>query len=255
MDLDRDAQRILDLVNDARGPGADDKARVEGKLGAVLGVSVVAAASPVASTQAAQGASLSGGGVGASASAAKATGATALKWWISSALLASAVTGYVAFSSEPRPAKPPTSATVTPATALVPAMAPAQLERAVSMPVSATGDAKPARAEIVPAPAKPTRASAPKKDANGSQSEEIELLHGAQAAWRAHDAARAMTLIDEHRTRFPRSELRLERDGLRVLTLCELGRKSEATALARKLLEQAPRSPLRATIEESCALK
>jgi len=247
MDLDRDAQRILDLVNDARGPGADDKARVERKLGAVLGVSVVAAASPVASTQAAQGASLSGGGVGASASAVKATGATALKWWISSALLASAVTGYVAFSNEPRPAKPPTSATVTPATALVPAMAPA--------PIEPQGDAKPARAEIVPAPTKPARASAPRKDSGGSLSEEIELLHGAQAAWRAHDAARAMTLIDEHRTRFPRSELRLERDGLRVLTLCELGRKSEATALARKLLEQAPRSPLRATIEESCALK
>jgi hypothetical protein len=239
MDLDRDARRILDLASDARAPGADDKARVEKKLGALLGVGVVASAAPAASTQAAQTASTTAG-------AAKATGATALKWWISSAVIASAVTGYVVLSNEPAPAAKPVKA---------PAMLapPPPITEEPAAPIEEAGQA--ALPEL-PAPEKLARSSAARKHDPGSTlSQEIELLHRAQAAWRAHDAKQAMTLIDEHRERFPRSDLRLERDGLRVLTLCELGRKSEATALAEKLLERAPRSPLRATIEESCALK
>ena len=249
MDLDRDARRILDLANDAREPGADDKARVEKKLGMLLGAGVVASASPAATHAASTSA-------GTASGAAKLTGASALKWWISSALFATALTGgYLALSNHAAPATPaaPAKAPLIVAPAPVPAPAPPLTEPA---PAIQEAQPEPALAPTLVEPSKPTRTIAPKKhDASGSLSDEIELLHRAQAAWRAHDATQAMTLIDEHRTRFPRSELRLERDGLRVLTLCELGRKSEATALAHKLLDKAPRSPLRATIEESCALK
>jgi hypothetical protein len=84
---------------------------------------------------------------------------------------------------------------------------------------------------------------------------ELELLHRAQSAWRAREAARALAIVDEHRARYPRSALRVEREGLQVLALCELGRKSEAARVARTLLAREPLSPLRAAIEQSCALK
>jgi len=237
MDLDRDAKRLLDLATEARTPVAADKARVEERLAAMLGASALAASSAVAG-EAAQQAS-------AALTGAKAAGSGALKWWIASALVASAVTGYVALSGRaPAPATKPAPRAAAPIAAPEPIPEPAH----VATPAMAAAD--------LPEPERPARALAPKKHADGSNlGDELELLHRAQAAWRAHDARQALSLIDEHRARFPRSDLRLERDGLRVLTLCELGRKSEASALAKKLLERAPRSPLRGTIEESCALK
>jgi len=236
MDLDRDARRILDLATEARAPAAADKARVEQKLAAVLGVGVIVA-TPAIATEAAHAASTVVGG-------AKAAGGATLKWWLASAVIVSAVTGYVALSTKPQappPTRPIEAPQVTPAP--VPVTAPS--------PTFALDEAP----ETL-VPSRPARATTSKKrDTSNSLGDELELLHRAQSAWRAKDAAQAMTLLDQHRSRFPRSELKLERDGLRVLTLCELGRKPEAKALAQKLLERAPRSPLRATIEESCALK
>jgi hypothetical protein len=236
MDLDRDAKRILDLATEARAPAAGDKARVERRLAAVLGASALTI-SPTAASEAAQHAS-------AAVASAKAASGFALKWWISSAVVASAVAGYVVLSNEPAA---PNAAPRAPAPSAAPALEAAPVVEAP--PAIATTD--------VPAPEQPARPLVPakKRSAPSGLGEELELLHRAQAAWRAHDASDALGLLDEHRTRFPRSDLKLERDGLRVLTLCELGRKSEATSLAKKLLERAPRSPLRATIEESCALK
>lgn len=238
MDLDRDAKRILDLATEAREPGAGDKARVEQKLAAVLGVGVIVA-TPAIATEAAHAASTV-------ASGAKAAGGATLKWWLASVVIVSAVTGYVALSKPQAP--PPTTAIEAP-----------QIESApvpVPVPVPAPAPAPALAVDEAPEPLLPSRpATTKKRGASNTLGDELELLHRAQSAWRAKDATRAMTLLDQHRTRFPRSELKLERDGLRVLTLCELGQKSEAKALAHKLLERAPRSPLRATIEESCALK
>lgn len=242
MDLDRDAKRILDLATEARTPAALDKARVEQRLAAVLGVGVIAA-TPAIATEAAHAASTA-------ASGAKAAGAAALKWWIASAVIVSAVTGYVALSSKPQA---PVLAPPKPSKAIT-----APLDEPVPVPAPAPALAVDETATEALLPERPTRTATAKKRgaaSTNSLGDELELLHRAQSAWRAKDAAQAMALLDQHRSRFPRSELKLERDGLRVLTLCELGRKTEATSLAHKLLERAPRSPLRATIEESCALK
>ena len=67
--------------------------------------------------------------------------------------------------------------------------------------------------------------------------------------------ARRARLLTAHRARYPRSALRSEREGLQVLSLCELGRTTEAARVGRRLLERSPKSPLRAAIEQSCALK
>ena len=237
MDLDRDARRILDLATDARAPAAEDKARIEKKLAAVLGAGALATvtATTATTTQAAHAATSAGStGAGVASSAAP-------KWWMGATVIAASITGYVMLAT-PKTAPTPTPA--APAPLVAPPTKPAAPPLAAPAP------------EPVPAPAPaPVRSHARKKQPAATLDEELELLHRAQAAWRAHEATRALALLDEHRARFPRSQLRLERDGLRVLSLCELGKKAEASALAKKLIERAPRSPLRRSIEESCALK
>jgi hypothetical protein len=95
----------------------------------------------------------------------------------------------------------------------------------------------------------------PQSPATDALDAELDLLHRAQMAWRAREAAGALALLNEHRARFPHSTLQLERDALQVLTLCELGKTADAARLARSVLAAAPHSPLRASLEESCALK
>jgi hypothetical protein len=84
---------------------------------------------------------------------------------------------------------------------------------------------------------------------------ELTLLREAQQALRDGAARRALELAERHATLYPRSQLGLERGALRVFALCTLGRKAEARALATELLAAAPRSPLRTSLEESCATR
>jgi hypothetical protein len=84
---------------------------------------------------------------------------------------------------------------------------------------------------------------------------EVSLLQRAQRALRGGQPREAMELAARHETLYPTSQMAPERDALRVFALCALGKKGEARTLARALLAQAPTSPLRASLEESCALK
>ena len=84
---------------------------------------------------------------------------------------------------------------------------------------------------------------------------ELTLLRQAQQALRDGSARRALELAERHAALYPRSQLALERGALRVFAYCALGRKSEARALATDLLAAAPRSPLRTSLEESCATR
>jgi hypothetical protein len=84
---------------------------------------------------------------------------------------------------------------------------------------------------------------------------ELTLLRQAQQALRDGSARRALELAERHAALYPRSQLALERGALRVFALCALGRKTDARALATELLAAAPRSPLRTSLEESCATR
>jgi hypothetical protein len=84
---------------------------------------------------------------------------------------------------------------------------------------------------------------------------ELTLLRRAQQALRDGAARRALELAERHAILYPDSQLGLERGALRVFAFCALGRKSEARALSTKLLAAAPRSPLRTSLEESCATR
>jgi hypothetical protein len=101
----------------------------------------------------------------------------------------------------------------------------------------------PASQPVVPAPA------APPSTLLG----ELTLLQRAQRALAGGAPGVALSLAGEHATRYPRSQLSRERDAVRVFAYCALGRTAEARALAGEILKSAPRSPVRASLEQSCA--
>lgn len=240
MDLDPEARRILSLAREARTPSPEDKARVERRLAMSIGAGVLATtatATTVAAGQAAQGVLVG-----------KVVTLGALKWWLGGSAVLIAALGGAAVVATPTPKE----------------NRPAE-ERVVAVAEEAREDPEapaPETGEVTePAQAEPAaeRAVAPKRKPSRARGDslqkELALLHRAHAAWRNGEPQAALKLVREHKRRYPTSNLELERDALEVLSLCELGKSDRAARIARDLLTRAPNTPLRASIEESCALR
>lgn len=120
-----------------------------------------------------------------------------------------------------------------------------------------TIEAPPVAEGATPAPVRRASSHAARSSGTTSTTDdlgrEVALLHGAQAAWRGGRSAEALRLLDEHRAAYPRSALGYERDALRVLTLCSLGRDDQARRVGARLLERSGSSPWRRAVEQSCA--
>lgn len=87
----------------------------------------------------------------------------------------------------------------------------------------------------------------------GDLRDELVVL---RAALSHHEAARdeaALGRLDEYQRRFGGGVLRTEAETLRVLVLCRLGRKAEATALLQALRRSASSSPAAQRLSTSCA--
>jgi hypothetical protein len=113
-----------------------------------------------------------------------------------------------------------------------------------------SGKAAPVAA-VAPAAAAPKPRGAVDQDAS-SLAEEARLVRSAHASLRRGDAAEALAHLDEHERRFQNGVLRQERRGERVLCLCALGRRQEATELARSFLREEPASSLADRVRASC---
>jgi hypothetical protein len=235
---------VLSLSQAARTPTASDKARVERQLALALGASVATTAT-LAVEQAV-----------ASASTATLKPVAAFTWlhgWIAGAVLTAAITtGYLLLPTASNVPKPRAASTVARPVDNTPVSAP-ELEQAptTSAPVPAVA-AVPA---VVARQAAHERAPHARTHVGTTLAVEIELLQRAQLAWREGAATRALALLAQHRRRFPHSQLGLERDALRILSLCQVGEQAQARSLARQLLARAPEAPMRTSIEQSCALK
>lgn len=214
--LDPEAARLLGLVREARTPSEQDKARVAGKLGAALWLFESAATSSAA----AQVAVKSGLGLKLA--------------WLGAVVV---VIGGVTFTQ--LPAKKPAPAVSKPAPSAPATLPPPPPAPSVPMPA--------------PTPIPAARSVTDKPPRKTSLAEELSLLHRAQSEWRGGDAAAALTRLHEHRKVYPRSQLWPERDALTVLCLCSLGREDEARKLGSRFLKAAPESPLRTSVEGSCA--
>jgi hypothetical protein len=227
MELDREARRLLEITREARTPSARDKARVDRLLGAALALGSATAHAA------------SGG------AATKMVGTAAAIKWTGIALLAIGGAGYVGWRATHHVTPPTPAAAVAPDTAAPEAPAP-------GLPGGAAAESEAA----APPQTEPREERAPRapraKVSETTLPEELDLLHDAQSKWRAGSAAAALSLLSEHRKRFPRSQLAPERDALTVLSLCATNRAAEARKLARRFLQTAQRSPLRTSVEESC---
>lgn len=110
-------------------------------------------------------------------------------------------------------------------------------------------------------PRAPAKSSPPSSDGTepvpaeaeaSSLAEELALFRRAKLALLEGSAAQALSLLDEHRERFPRGALRREGTVLRAEALCALGRTAEATRLRDRFLGQHASSPLATRMRSVC---
>lgn len=245
--LDPEARRIVSLARAARTPSTADKQRVRRRI-ALAGAATMVAGADVAHAAQATGVVKTVGVLGS------------IKLYVVGAVIILAgASGYALLpvsSGRDAPSGVAQSVAALPPLAAVEQQAATSVESAAppapSPPSAAKKPGIPGR-EL----AKRSRAALPLRAA-GERTElarDLDLLHGAQAAWREGDSGRTLSLLDQHAREYPKSSLREERGGLRVLALCELGRKAEARRLADALIRRAPHSPVLATIEQSCAFQ
>jgi len=231
MELDREAKRILELTRQARMPSADDKERVARRLGGALALGAMTAHAGTSMTTKSVGTAL------------------VSKWAVVAMVAAAGGAGYLGLRT--RPAQPQVRTSI----AASPAGLPAHEQEALG-PTLAEPLVTPPEVSALERAEEPRHPAAAKSAApHATLSEELDLLHEAQAKWRSGNASAALALVAEHRSRFPHSALGPERDALAVLSLCATNRATEAKRLARHFLATTPHSPLKTSVEESCGGK
>jgi hypothetical protein len=95
----------------------------------------------------------------------------------------------------------------------------------------------------------PVRVQRPAEPAEDPLTAEVGLLEQARAA---DDLTARLQLLEQHRERFKAGTFALERDSLRITTLCELGQISAARQAAEEFVLAPPRSPLLLRMRSAC---
>jgi len=137
----------------------------------------------------------------------------------------------VASESAPMAAAPPRPA--TPAAA-APAIASGTVEESV------VASAPSAPLEVVHAPAP---VAAPSASAGGTSAAELAVLDRARAVLADGEPARALSILDTYRARFPRGIMTPEASILRIEALVKAGDRPAAKRLADAFLQADPASP------------
>ncbi|HEY0713818.1 MAG TPA: hypothetical protein VGF45_14155 [Polyangia bacterium] len=225
-----EARRLIELTRAARTPRMEDKERVRRTL--ALSLAAGAAAAPGI----ADGALALKAATAGTAGTVKAAGVAAtVKLALSALVVASVGSGAYLWQASKRQATP------------VAANPPAEVVAPVAAPAPVVEAPAPVPVETAPATATET--------VTDPLLAEVGLLHRAQQAWRGGNAKRALQLAQQHAKQYPHSALALERDALRVFTMCALGQKKQARTIAKDLMKRAPRSPLRTSVAESCGIR
>ncbi len=241
VELYPEARKVLEVARDARTPTAADRERVFASL--MASVAVGGAVTPSA-------AAAKTGLVGKLAS----QSALWVKAAVSVALVSSVgVSAYayvrhhehsvaIAVPLAAHGSAPLASRVALPAPTATVAADPPPSASEAPPPVAAV---LPSAERAAPSPARPT--------ADGL-SAEISLLRRAHEARRLGQPERALELAREHAKKYPHSQMWAERETLRVLSLCDLGRVDAARRSAAPL-QYLWSSPVRATLNASCVGK
>jgi len=251
VELYPESRKLLETAREARTPSVEDRERVFAAL--MASVAVTAVAPSAAATLAA---ALRLGWTGKLAG-----NALWIKAAASVAMISAASVSTIAYVRHREAAKGTQHAPVAAMTAApssheqsepLPAPEPSIERVAPSAPPSPGVRVLPNVEHAAPASNPPLSAALSHNP--DSPSAELSLLRQAQAARRAGQAARALELAREHADKYPRSRLWAERETLRVLALCDLGRVDAARRSAAQL-QYLWSSPLRATLNASCVGK
>jgi hypothetical protein len=248
--LSKEAREVLEAGVRGEAPTMADRQRARARLGVALATSIAAA--PIEAPAAPPRPWLMKGVVGTATVLVVAAGTIAV--WTSPPDV----------PPGPPPA-PPVSAVMAPPVAATPGE-PVELPPRVAAPATpAPRRAAPAIAPPVAVPARRPVASADGVAAVPSDAlaplgaDESETLEGeTRALQQVHgalkdgDASRALRLLAEHETRFPRGQLRPERQAARVLALCATDLAAGRAALA-EFLEAYPGSPLLPRVKRACS--
>jgi hypothetical protein len=213
---------LIDAALRERSPTARDRERVLATLlsGAALTTTATAAATPSLLAKLTSGAA---------------------KWWLVGSMCTAAVGGgYLVANRAGAPAAVAAASSAPAAPGATPRAPIEPPPVSVALPEAAAPAPK-------PAPVAPPVRSLPDLE------RELAELHAAHAAYRDGRSEQALSLLAQHRQRFPKSQLGVERSTLEVLTLCRLGRRQQAQALAAKLRGAARGSAALSGLEGSCA--
>jgi TolA-binding protein len=128
-------------------------------------------------------------------------------------------------------------------------VAPAQ----AGAPTQATAPAQAAPVATPPATPEPPAPAAEETASRvpNALADETRLLWEADQALRSGNTARAVTLLDEHASRYPDGSLSPERGAERVMALCKLGRIDAPTV--RSYLGSHPNLSLSERIQQACS--
>lgn len=95
-------------------------------------------------------------------------------------------------------------------------------------------------------------AAAPSPAKSESAHPEIVLIRAALTALNRRDPDQALSLLQQHRSTYPQGIMDEERDGLRIIALCERGRLEEGRHEGQSFLNKSPHSPLSERIKSTC---
>jgi hypothetical protein len=133
-------------------------------------------------------------------------------------------------------------------------MAPPSLPPTPPAPFSVIEPALPAPSAVAPAsPVSVAHAPSPAPHASqGSVAEEVAILRRVSASLRAGDPRTALAGVAEHARRFPNGALAEERDTERIVALCALGRREDATRATERFERAYPSSSHEGRIRAAC---
>jgi RNA polymerase sigma factor (sigma-70 family) len=203
-------------------------------------------------------------GLGKAVSVPLVTGAIATKLAITSATAATVVmlaVGVGAAAEDPIADTPPAvtaprevSVESSRQRAIAPAAAMTTVERPdTPTPASAKAldpvpTARPSRSPAAP----PARRTAEPIADTSTIAAESKLVGDARRELATGDARRAIALLDEHSTKFPRGTMGIEARALRVRSLCAIGSVAEAERIAAALVAEFPGSPSAVGVRDAC---
>lgn len=248
-DYSAETTQLLDMARSAGGLSDARRARI--KTSVLTQVAAVGIASSIG---------VGGASFASAAGAGKSAGIAASLVKVASAVVLLAATGagvYVVSNRSPAPAAKAPTAVVTAANSKLVARGPEAVTPPALNEPAVVAPAEPAAAAPAEKAASPQRAAqasaAPTAVSAETLAEETRLIREADQALRAGNASRALTLLDEHQSRFPRGVLAPERSAERLLARCKLGNVDAKAAQA--YLSSHPSSAFAARIRDACVVR